>query len=388
METVEKQALAARTRERNILTRLPLDYGGVMAPLGAMEADLDSIAAPGIENYMAISDEAWGIKEDQRDQTVELSQAEVDQDRLLAEEKVATGRAKIVIERAADEYVLAAKVYDAKVKGIIMGAKEFASLVEQYQLEVEVSRAGLAVDKEALNQKKVKADIYLQTIEQAQVEVDVLKAQVDVAKAHVRAAMADIEAGRAEIQLVEAQTEAYVAEADKATLQADVANIFAEILTKQLSQVKLDVGQKEIEAGFAYIQSHLDDMLALWDTREAINALQIESGADLETEVALKLLVDKVQEDLREDEVNRNREVFIHEYDKTAENLAADAGLQAQLTGAKEGVMDKRLDNSIKKDDADTQAQVDAYEAQAKVSANRDVTRISDSADFTTMTIS
>ncbi len=388
METVEKQELAARTRERNILTRLPLDYGGVMAPLGAMEADLDSIAASSIENYMAISDEAWGIKEDQRDKTVELSQAEVDQDRLLAEEKVATGRAKIVIERAADEYVLAAKVYDAKVKGIIMGAKEYASLVEQYQLEVEVSRAGLAVDKEALNQKKVKADIYLQTIEQAQVEVDVLKAQVDVTKAHVRAAMADIEAGRAEIQLVEAQTEAYVAEADKATLQADVANIFAEILIKQLSQVKLDVGQKEIEAGFAYIQSHLDDMLALWDTREAINALQIESGADLETEVALKLLVDKVQEDLREDEVNRNREVFIHEYDKTAENLAADAGLQAQLTGAKEGVMDKRLDNSIKKDDADTQAQVDAYEAQAKVSANRDVTRISDSADFTTMTIS
>ena len=51
---------------------------------------------------MAISDEAWGIKETQRDRTVELSQAEVDQDILLAEAKAATGRAKIAIELATD----------------------------------------------------------------------------------------------------------------------------------------------------------------------------------------------------------------------------------------------------------------------------------------------
>ena len=64
MDTVEKQDLATRTRQRNVLTWRPLDYGGVMAPLAGMETALDILAAPGIENYMAISDEAWGIKED------------------------------------------------------------------------------------------------------------------------------------------------------------------------------------------------------------------------------------------------------------------------------------------------------------------------------------
>ena len=388
MDTVEKQALAGRTRERNALTWLSLDFGGIMAPLAGVEAELDAMARPSIFNYMAASDEIWGIKEYQRDKTVELSQAEVDQERLIAEAKAATGRAKIAIEMAADEYVLAAKVYDARVKGLIMGAKEYAALVEREQLAVEESRAGLAIDREELRRIKVKADNYLQTIEQAQVEADIAKAQVEVAKAHVRAAMSGIEAKRAEIQLIEAETEQYVAAAEKATLQADVAMIFAEILTKRLSAVKLDVGKKEIEAGFAYIQSHLTDMLALWDTREAINRIQVESELDLQTEIALRMLVDKIQEDLREQEVDDARQVFIHESSKTAENLAGERGLQAVSVGARKGLMEKKLDNSMKRDDAEAGSQVGAYKAQAKVSANRLVQRISDNQDFTTLTVS
>ena len=270
MDTIEKQNLATRTRQRNALTWLSLDYGGVMAPLVGMEADLDALAGPGIENFMAISDEAWGIKEDQRDKTVELSQAEVDQDRLIAEAKVATGRAKIAIERVADEYALAAKVYDVKVKGLLMGAKEFAALVEVEQLANEEAKAGLAVDKEALRLAKIQTDIKLQTIERAQVEADLAKAQVDVAKAHVRALMADIEAGKAEIELIEAQTQAAIAEADKNTLIADVAMIFAEIMVKKLSSTKLAVGAAEIAAGYGYIQSKLGDAIALYNIKAAI----------------------------------------------------------------------------------------------------------------------
>ena len=58
MDTIEKQELATRTRQRNALTWLSLDYGGIMAPLVSMEADLNTLAAPSIENFMAISDEA------------------------------------------------------------------------------------------------------------------------------------------------------------------------------------------------------------------------------------------------------------------------------------------------------------------------------------------
>ena len=78
METIERLELAQRTRDRNARTWLTLDFGGVMAPLAGMEADLDTIAMPSIENYLIISDEAWGIKESQRDRSIEMSQAEID----------------------------------------------------------------------------------------------------------------------------------------------------------------------------------------------------------------------------------------------------------------------------------------------------------------------
>lgn len=388
MDTVEKQALATRTRQRNASTRFAFLYGGVMAPLEDLEESLDVLATPGIENHMAISDEAWGIKESHRDQTIELSQAEVDQDVYLADQKAATGRAKIAIERAADEYTLAARVYDAKVKGLIMAAKEYAALVEVEQLANEEAKVNLAIDKEALHLLEVQTKTYLQTIEQAQVEADIAKAKVDVAKAHVRAALAGIEAGEAEIKLIAAQTEVYVAEADKATLQADVANIYADVLVKGLTETKYQVSKEELTRGFAYIQSHLDDMLSLWDTREAINTIQIESGADLEAEIGLKLLVDKVQEDLRETEIDNARDVFVYEQERTNINLGQERSLQSDLTAAKIALMETKLELAMKRNDVETDYQVRAYKAQAKVSASREVTRLSNNADFTTMSIS
>jgi len=357
MDTVEKQELAQRTRQRNALTWLTLDFGGVMAPLVDMEAELDALAAPSIENYMAISDEAWGVKETQRDKTVELSQAEVDQDRLIAEAKVATGRAKIAIERAADEYVLAAKIYDAKVKGLIMGAKEYAALVEQEQLAVEEAKSGLAIDKEALHLIEVKAKTYLQTIEQAQVEADIAKAQVDVAKAHVRAAMAGIEAGEAEIKLIAAQTEVYVAEAEKATLQADVASIFAEIMTKQLSATKLGVGQAEIAAGYTYIQSKLDDALALYAERGLIEEIRTEAEVTIKEEIDLLLAVEKAEQDLRNLEADYARLTLTYEETQTAINIQQDAAMRAALVAARMRLADARLAESMGRDSGQTLAQ-------------------------------
>jgi hypothetical protein len=364
MDTVEKQELAIRTRQRNVLTWRSLDYGGVMAPLVGMETALDTLATPSIENYMAISDEAWGIKETQRDRTVELSQAEVDQDILLAEAKAATGRAKIAIERAADEYALAAKIYDAKVKGLIMGAKEYASLVEQEQLANEEAKTGLAIDKEALHLIEVKAKIYLQTIEQAQVEADIAKAQVEVAKAHVRAAMAGIEAGEAEIKLITAQTEVYVAEADKATLQADVASIFAEIMTKQLSATKLGVGRAEIAAGYTYIQSKLDDALALYDERGLIEVIRTEAEMALQVEMNLFLAVEKAEQDLRLLETEYARLTLIHEEGAIWSNIGGEEAMRQALANARMALNTARTAMLIGKEKGQTLAAQTVSQAQ------------------------
>jgi len=138
------------------------------------------------------------------------------------------------------------------------------------QLDVEKSRANLAVAKEDLHQKQVNASIYYEYIQKTMVEADIAKSQVEVAKAHIRATIAGIEAGEADIRVITAQIEQYMAQAEKAGLQADVAMIFADILVKKLSVVKLGIGQAEIAAGFGYIQSKLDDTLALYDTQKLI----------------------------------------------------------------------------------------------------------------------
>jgi hypothetical protein len=335
MDTIEKQELTIRTRRRNVQTWRPLDFGGVLSPLAALGEALDTLAAPTIENHLAISGEAWETKEGQRDRTIELSQAEVDQELTLADAKVATGRAKIAIESAADEYALAARIYDAKVKGFIMGAKEYAALVEQEQLAVEEDRTGLAIDKEALRLRKVQADTYLQTIEQAQVEADIAKSKVDVAKAHVRAALAGIQAGESEIKLIEAQTQVFIAEAEKSTLQADVASIFAEIMTKQLSTTKLAVGKAEITAGYNYIQSKLDDALAQMDTKTLIETMRTESEKARKEELDLILAVEKAAQDLKLLQEEYARHAFVYEEQATWRNFEAEANMRDNLVKAK-----------------------------------------------------
>jgi hypothetical protein len=357
MDTIEKQELAGRTRERNSLTWLSLDFGGLMAPLLTLETDLDVMAAPSIENCLAVSDEAWGIKEYQRDKTVELAQAEVDQELVIADAKAATGRAKIAIEMTTDEYVLAAKFYDAKVKSLIMGAKEYAALVDLEQLAVEEQRAYLAIDKEALRLVKIQADIYMETIQQAQVEAEIARAQVDVAKAHVRAAMSEIEAGKAEIELIEAEIQEYVAEAEKATLKADVAMILAEIMTKRLSTVKLDVGRKEILADYTYFQTKLDDALTLADIHKAIEDVRTESEVAIKEEVDLLLAVEKAEADLRNLEADYARLVFAYEEGQTEANIQEEAALKHSLVMARQRLSDAQLQLSINRDAKHTWAQ-------------------------------
>ena len=100
----------------------------------------------------------------------------------IAEAKAATGRAKIAIERAADEYTLAAKIYDSQVRGLIMGAKEFAALVEREMLLVDESKAALDLDKEDLRQEKLKAEIIMEAVAQGQAVSELAKAELAVDK--------------------------------------------------------------------------------------------------------------------------------------------------------------------------------------------------------------
>jgi hypothetical protein len=230
--------------------------------------------------------------------------------------------------------------------------------VEREQLEVEESRAILAVAKEELRQEQINAQIYYEIIQRAQVEVELARAQVDVAKANVRALMADIEAGRAEVELIEAQVQKYVAQAEKATLQADVATIYAEIITKKLSAIKLDVGRQEIEDGFTYIQSKLDDMLAIWEARTLTENFRVEAEALMQDELALNLIADKSQEDLKEDAIDNAQIAHDYEEVKTDYNLLGEAAARDGLVAAKKAMSDAQRDKAISQLDKRTWAQI------------------------------
>jgi hypothetical protein len=190
------------------------------------------------------------------------------------------------------------------------------------------------------------------------VEADIAKAQVQVAQAHVRAIMADIAAGEADIKVIEAQIQVAMAQADKATLHADVAMIFAEILTHKLSTIKLDIGQKDIAAGFGYLQSRLDDILARITIQKDEEAAKITHEAQSLVEIGLLLADQKATTDLEEKKELNARDVFTFTESQTEQNLIDEAILKQRVVVARELLMDTGLFNKLQEDSKRTWAEL------------------------------
>lgn len=357
MEALDKQSLDTRTRQRAALTWLTMDFGGVLAPLADLQTELDALALPSIGSYMDINDESWGIKEAQRDKTIELSQAEVDQDAAIAAAKVAAGRMKIAIERGADEYALSAKIYDVSVRGLLMSARELAGLVEAEALAADAAKAAVDVDKEAVRQTQIAVKIQIENIEAAQVAADIAKAQVEVAKAHVRAIMAGIEAGKASVEVIETQVQVAMAEAESATLQADVAMIFSEIVTHQLTAVKVGAERAEILAGYSVINSRVADAVALYDAKALVENLKAAAEDAIRGEVAAYQAARIAAEALRAAEGAVAVALANYEAGASAGELGTEAGLRAALVAARNAVATARAAQSMGRDTAQTAAQ-------------------------------
>ena len=370
MDTAEKIQLRERTLARTASAWVVLDWGGLLDPLAGPQNVLNDLGQGSIGTHMAVSDENWGIKESQRDRSYELDQAGIAQDRALADAKVALGREQLSIRIVTDNYLLAVKVFDSKVKVLLMGAREFAAAVEREQLLVAKQRAGLAVDKEVLHQAEVQAKIIMESIARAMVEADIAKAQVDVAKAQVRAIMADIGAGEADIKVIMAQIEQSMAQADKAGLQASVAMLFAEALTKKLSTVKLDVGQQEIAHGFEHIQTALSDALIKLGYQKAEETLRVDYANAALAETNLIFPDEKAAEDLRTKEAQDAREVLTFTEGATEKNIIAESGLKALAVDARVALSDQKLATAEAKDNQQTWAQQLINTAQKFVHKN------------------
>jgi hypothetical protein len=354
MEALEKIQLAERTRHRNDGICVAIDWGGLLDPLESQQAALNTLARATIENYMAASDEAWDIKAGQRDQTNRLNWDEVNQERALAEAKIATERTKLAIKLATDEYTLAVRQYESKVKGLLQDAKDFAALVERQALAIEGDRLTLAISKEDLHQKDVQAQIYYEMIQRAQVEADLARAQVDVAKANVRAIMADIEAGKAQVDLVEAQVQVFMAEAEKATLQADVATIFAEIMTKQISSIKLGAEKAQISAEMASVQNAISAAIMVYEARGMAEQVKIQAEQLLLAEASKLLAAQEAELEIKILESEQELAVLAAIDEKTQAEIGQEKALMTALTANRIALVDARTAKSVATENART----------------------------------
>ncbi len=120
-------ALQARTRLRNSTLWTPFDWGGVMQPMTRVDAYINRLYQPFIEGYMAETDELFAIKEYQQEKLNELETVKIAQDGKIAEADAAAKRLATAIRLAAEEYIQAARLFDATVKAQIMAAKEYAA---------------------------------------------------------------------------------------------------------------------------------------------------------------------------------------------------------------------------------------------------------------------
>ena len=221
----------------------------------------------------------------QRDKLHNLEMEGVETDRLIARAKYETKMQVLAYKVAGEEALLAAKRYDVLVQARIMLAKEYAAEVEREQIALQRDRAKMDIKKEEAHLAEVKSRIMLEYYERAQVEVDIAKAQLQVAQANVRAVMAEIAAEEAMLKAVQAELEVAMVDAERATLIADIAGIFADIVVRGLAKIKLAVETAEIEAGFEFIQQKLDDLLAIWGDKIAIEELRAQDEALLKIEV-------------------------------------------------------------------------------------------------------
>ncbi len=277
-ESIAKRELTERTWDRNRTLWGPFEWGGLLCPLAVEQEMLNFLGRASIANSLAVVAENWWVKEHQLRRQIEVDQAAIGQDRQIADLKVETGYAKLAIEQATDEYVLAADFYGAKVRALLMGAQEYAAAVELKMLAVAGAETQLAIDKEALHLETVQANIIKESVNQAFVATEIAKNQLEAKKEVVRAAEAEVAAAEAEVRAEEARVSVAMATAEKAGLQADVAKLLVQVLMVKLEALKLDVGVQEIVAGFGWLQSRMDDMIQQYDTGLLIE--NIKTGAE------------------------------------------------------------------------------------------------------------
>lgn len=313
---MDRAELRKRTIDRGEAIWQDYDLDNLTEGTARVEDQIDQLGRDTIRQGIAIVDGEAAFAAEQRDRLHELEIMGVEQDKQLAYDKNQAQQQILAMKIAGEMAILASREYDVKVQAFIMTAKEFAAKIEREQIELQRKRALMDIKKEEAHLKRTEAEILLELVSRQQVEVDIAKAKLQAAQAAVQAVSTQVEAKQAELRVVQADLDIVMAEVERATLMADIALIYADIIVRGLAKIKLAVETAEIEAGFGFIQSKLDDMLAIWADRKSLEEIRRDYEKLFLVETNKQLPLSKESENLRLEQQNREVEAFFFEKDK------------------------------------------------------------------------
>jgi len=313
---MDRASLKERTIKRGEAVWQDYDLDNLTEGAARVEGQIDQLGRDTIRQGIAIVDGEVDFQAEQRGRLHELELMGVEQDQRLAYEKNQREQQVLAMKIAGEQAILASKEYDAEVMAFIMTAKEFAAEVEREQIALQKTRALMDIKKEEAHLKTTESQILLEYINRLNVQVDIAKAKLDAAQAVVKAIMTEFEAKQYDLRVVQADLEIVMAEVERATLLADIAMIFADIIVRGLAKIKFEVDSAEIEAGFRYIQSKLDDMLSIWSDRKSLEEVREAYELLFKGEILKQLPLQEEGEDLKLEQQDREVETFFFEKDK------------------------------------------------------------------------
>ncbi len=341
LDPTGKSDLATRTR-----TRSEAIWVGMLSqsPLSPDEALLNLLHQDRVKSYLALTDEVFEVKEYEQAASNDQSLAEINQELFLAQDKAAAERLKIANRLAAENYLHAARMFDAQVRAVVMAAQEYAGQMAVAQLGAEAGQVAAQVAREGAHLEEIQTRISIEVVDQAMVQAELARSQLQVAQAGVKAVMADNEAAEAEVQVVEAQVQIALTTAEMATLQAEVALILAEVITKQLSKIRLGVMSEEIGILSAAVAEKLGALLTVWSSRSRVEDLRTQGATQLVAEVAA-LLTAEVAGTALEIQAGENAvDVATKEQAASTAELATESGAYAGVVSAKTNLFDTEYD--------------------------------------------
>lgn len=369
--------LQERTRLRNTTLWVSINPGNILDPIQSEVDMLRHLGAPGINGYIDIQEEEFGIKEYQRDTMVQLENDKITQDERIINAEAATKRELLAIKLTTEKYVLEVEKFDSMVKDQLMLAREYVSKIEQEQLSVEGLNSAIAVQKSINHLKEINAEKRLEYIKQKETEVDIKRNEIEALKAQVNSLLADNAAIEAEASVIESEVKEKMTMADKISLQADIASIFAEVIVKGLVKTKFAVERDAIAAGFGYIQSKLEDVIALWNERSRIENLRTKNEEDIYQEILSDIETKKAAIDLKSDEMSYSETLQGYREDQESTYLDYDQTLINNRLSANKSLAKTKSEGDISINDATASAKKQVNTAQRTVYKNHKATRTS-----------